>query len=210
MDRSTCRMQTNLLSYLQFSRLLSNSLAILTLLLFLQPPLSHAQCDTTIGCFPPLGNLALKRTIHTDSQCFEGESFCLPDTTDCSNVCSSNHSVDSINDGNNGTAWISSIGSARSNATLQLDFQEPVLFHEMAMLWKSVRPRAMVLERSSDRGNTWEAYRYYSSSCLGYFELPPTNTLPSVQFLTTEAICTESQSTRLIVPGTNDEVSSID
>ena len=213
MDRSVCRMHTQLLRNLQRSRKRSlsstNSLGTLSLLLLVllshSPSLSLAQCTSTAGCFPSLGSLALGRTVLTDSQCTDGDSFCLPETTDCSNNCrSSSHSVDSINDGNNGTAWISSIGSSSSSVTLQLDFQEPVLFVEMVLLWKSSRPRAMVLEKSRNRGDTWEVYRYYSTSCLSDFGLTPMETYPSVQFFSTVAICTASQST--LFPSTNAEV----
>lgn len=184
----------------------SSSLLSLVVFLFLfstAPEICHAQCTSSLGCFPPVGNLAIGRTIITDSQCSSGDTFCIPGTTDCSNTCDpSLHSIASINDGNNGTSWISSIGlSDSSNATLQLDFLQPVLFEEMSMLWKSSRPRAMMLERSQDGGLSWEAYRYYSSSCLTDFGLMPMNTFRTEPFPTTDAICTPSQSA--ISPNTN-------
>lgn len=189
----------------------SHSLAIVPLVFFLvfisqAPTLCHAQCSDSVGCFPPLGNLVTGRTVQTNSQCSDGDVFCIPDPTDCSNTCNSSiHSAASINDGNTGTAWISSIGSAASsNVTLQLDFEEPVLFEAMTMLWKSSRPQSMVLERSRDRGLTWEPYRYYSSSCVDDFGLNPAVTDPLVDFASTEAICTSVQST--IIPETNAEV----
>ena len=212
MDRGICKTHTHLLR-LQRSRqqqtLPSHPLAILSLLLLVflcqAPTLCQAQCSDSVGCFPSLGNLARGRTVETDSQCSDGDFFCLQGTTDCSNSCrSSSHSASSINDGNNGTAWISSIGSASSsNATLQLDFQEPVLFEEMTLLWKSSRPRSMVLERSRDRGLTWEVYRYYSTSCETDFGLEPMNMVPQ-DITSTDAICTASQST--LFPNTNAEV----
>ena len=217
MDRRICKMHAHLLR-LQRSRqqgqtlsyggsLATPSLLFLVLFVSHSPTLSTAQCSDSVGCFPPSGNLATGRTVFTSSQCSDGDFFCIHDTTDCSNTCSStSHSAASINDGNTGTAWISYIGSAGegSNVTLQLDFVEPVLFEAMRMIWKSPRPQAMVLERSNDRGLTWEAYRYYSSSCLSDFGLNPIVTLPEDG---TEAICTQTQST--IIPSTNGEVRSI-
>ena len=70
------------------------------------------------------------------------------------------------------------------------------------MLWKSPRPQSMVLERSSDRGLTWEAYRYYSSSCVTVFGLDPPVIFPGITG--TEAICTQTESA--VIPSTNGEV----
>ena len=60
----------------------------------------------------------------------------------------------------------------------------------------------MVLERSSDRGLTWEVYRYYSSSCVTVFGLDPPVIFPGITG--TEAICTQTEST--VIPSTNGEV----
>ena len=212
MDRRICTMHAHLLR-LQRSRqqqrtLSSHSLAAFSLfflvLICSAPTLCSAQCSDSVGCFPPPGNLATGRTVHATSQCTDGDFFCIPDTSDCSNTCSStSNSPASINDGNTGTAWISSIGSGDSpNVTLRLDFQEPVLFEAMTMLWKSPRPQSMVLERSSDRGLTWEAYRYYSSSCVTVFGLDPPVIFPGITG--TEAICTQTESA--VIPSTNGEV----
>lgn len=184
--------------------LLSNTLAILAFLLVLYPPVSHSQCIE--DCFPPIGNLATGRTVQTNSQCSAGDSFCIHGTSDCNNTCNpSLYSIASINDGNNGTAWISTIGPNGTQTTLQLDFEAPILFYSMNMLWKSTRPRSMVLERSSDNGFNWEAYRYYSSSCLSDFALMPEEAIPGTNFNSTDAICTAGQSA--IIPNTNGEVS---
>ena len=187
----------------QVAALLSNTLAICLLFLVFHPIVSHAQCNNTIGCFPPIGNLANGRTVQTDSDCSAGENFCLHGTTDCSNVCSpSTHSIASVNDGNTGTAWISTIGPNGTIATLQLNFEVPVLFDSMVMLWKSTRPRSMVLERSNDGGTTWEAYRFYSNSCQNDFAIMPETTF---EFSSTDAICIGRESA--VLPNTNAEVS---
>ena len=210
MDRGgMCRMHIHLLRP-QRSRqptFFSNTLSILLFFISISliPAVSHAQCSSTVGCFPPIGNLATGRTIQTDSQCSDGDNFCIHGTTDCSNACNpSIHSIDSINDGNTGTAWISTIGPSGTNATLQLDFVEPVLFDRMSILWKSPRPRSMVLERSHDHGVSWLVYRYYSSSCQTDFQLMPMITVPSIQLSSTAPICTASQSS--ILGSTNEEV----
>ena len=78
--------------------------------------------------------------------------------------------------------------------SLQIDFEGPVLFQGMTMVWHSVRPRTMLLERSQDFGATWQVYRYYSSSCSDSFMLPDTAVTDSSLFNTTAPICTSSQS----------------
>lgn len=186
--------------------LLSNTLAIFALLLIIYPTVSHTQCSE--DCIPPIGNLAIGRTVQTNSECSADDSFCIHGTLDCNNTCNpSIHSIASINDGNNGTAWISTVGPNGTQTTLQLDFEAPILFYSMNMLWKSTRPRSMVLERSSDNGSNWEAYRYYSSSCLNDFALMPQEAIPGVIFNSTDAICTAGQSA--IIPNTNGVVSII-
>lgn len=206
MDGDICKMHACLLSpgHRRQTALISNTLAILALLLMLYPTVSHSQC--TEDCFPPIGNLATGRTVRTNSECSAGDSFCIHGTSDCNNTCNpSLHSIASINDGNNGTAWISTIGPNSTQTTLQLDFEAPILFYSMNMLWKSTRPRSMVLERSSDNGSNWVPYRYYSNSCLNDFALMPEETIPGTTFNSTDAICTAGQSA--IFPNTNGMVS---
>ena len=186
--------------------LLSNTLLLVCLFFLILPSASHAQCSSTLGCFPPLGNLATGRTVQTDSECSSGDQYCIYNTADCSNTCDSSlNSIASINDGNNGTAWISTIGPNSTDVTLQLDFESPVMFDSMSMLWESVRPQSMVLERSSDGGTTWLAYRFYSASCQTTFAEMPVATFPGVEFTSTDAICTGSESS--INPTPNGEVS---
>ena len=188
--------------------LLSKLLFIFFFFLVSHPTASDAQCSNTEGCFPPIGNLAIGRTVVTDSECSAGATFCIHGTTDCSNVCNSLiHSISSVSDGNSGTAWISTIGPGGTNATLQLNFEEPVLFDRTSILWKSPRPQSMVLERSNDDAVTWEVYRYYSTSCQEDFEMTPVNTIPTTQFFSTDAICTPSQSA--IFNNIDEEVSDL-
>lgn len=151
-------------------------------------------CTENAGCFPPIGNLALGRSINASSTCdsnseycvfLAGCSPCLPDTV---------NSPSSINDNNNDTSWYSEIGPGSLPTSLQIDFEAPVLFQEMTMVWQSVRPRTMLLERSQDFGATWQVYRYYSSSCLDSFMLPDTPVTDSSLFNTTAPICTSSES----------------
>lgn len=153
-------------------------------------------CTNDAGCFPPTGNLALGRTVNASSTCTAGDEL-LIFGTDTVVVCDpgDTHSSTRINDNNNGTVWVSEIGVPDSIVTLQLDFEAPVLFNRMTMVWGSVRPRSMVLERSGDNGQTWQIYRYYSASCTSSFMLPDTPVIPGLsQFNSTDAICTSVES----------------
>ena len=179
------------------------------LLLFLQSTTCNGQCSNSAGCFPPVGNLALGRTVGSTSTCSSGSMFCifgLP-SQDCF-PCNPNttHSLSNINDNNNGSVWLSEIGSS-SNITLQLDFEAPILFERTVLVWQSARPQSMVLERSHDNGETWIPYRYYSASCNSSFMLPNTEVTSDTVLSNTEAICTNVESQ--LFPVTNALVSNV-
>ena len=207
LNTGICKMHAQLLTRRNKRQLTSLPQTILLSFLFLLllPSSSSAQCSSTAGCFPPIGNLATGRTVHTDSVCSFDDQFCISNSQDCF-ACNPNstHSISNINDGNNGTAWISVIGPNSIEASLRLDFESPVLFDSMTMLWKSVRPQSMVLERSRDGGSTWLPYRFYSASCVATFMEPQQNVFPGVQFNSTDAICTASESQ--LNPASNGEV----
>ena len=199
-------MQAQLSSRRELMSLPSAQLCSVLLLLFLHiPSASNAQCSGTSGCFPPTGNLATGRTVQVDSTCSSGTQFCISNSQDCF-ACDadSTHSISNINDGNNGTAWISTIGPNSTHTTVLLSFESPVLFNSMTILWKSVRPQSMVLERSRDGGSTWLAYRFYSASCMATFMETQQNVFPGVQFNSIDAICTASESQ--LNPTSNGEV----
>ena len=179
------------------------------LLLFLQSSTCNGQCSNSAGCFPPVGNIALGRTVGSTSTCSSGSQFCifgLP-SADCF-PCNPNttHSLSNINDNNNGSVWLSEIGSS-SNITLQLDFEAPILFERTVLVWQSARPQSMVLERSHDNGETWIPYRYYSASCNSSFMLPNTTVTSDTVLSNTEAICTNVESR--LFPVTNALVSNV-
>lgn len=92
--------------------------------------------------------------------------------------------------------------------SLQLDFEGPVFFRDMTLVWQSVHPVAMVLERSCDYGETWSVYRYYALNCQVAFMLEDTfiddNTPP---FNGTAPICTSVQTEILLFSDTDSVVS---
>lgn len=154
---------------------------------------SHSQCTGQGNCFPPVGNLAIGRAINASSTCLSGMEYCtflssrcescLPDTA---------HSPAAINDNDESTFWVSRIG-ADFPSVLQFDFEAPFLFEETTLVFNSLLPSTMVLERSSDYGVTWNVYRYYSTRCLAMFNLPDTLINENTHFDSLNAICTSSE-----------------
>ena len=180
-------------------------LSWMLLLILSQSSSCNGQCSNSAGCFPPVGNLALGRTVSSTSTCSSGSEFCIFGSSVC-DFCDPNttHLISNINDNNNGTVWLSEIGSL-SEVTLQLDFEAPVLFERSVLVWQSARPQSMVLERSHDNGQTWIPYRYYSASCNSSFMLPNTPMTPDTILGSTDAICTSLESQ--LFPTTNGLVS---
>lgn len=164
------------------------------LLLLALPNACSGQCNGNTGCFPALGNLAFGRNVLVTSTC-AGE-FCSSGTNTLIACNGSEYQSTSINDGNEDTFWVSEVGSSNLSlpVIIRLDFEAAVLFDSMTMLWQSSRPEAMILERSSDNGNTWTPYRYYSQNCTGDFNLDDSLVTPVVNFSGESAICTSQES----------------
>ena len=182
---------------------------LLLLLLFLGSA-SAQNCTNSAGCYPPIGNLALGRIIQVNSTCSENDLFCpLFLNTDCE-ICSptNTHSAASLNDNNNSTFWVSEIGPNVQKVGFRLDFEAPVLFQDMTLVWQSVRPIAMTLERSCDDGETWLPYRYYALNCAASFMMNDTFVGDGIPpFNGTTPVCTSTQ-TELFSFGFTDAVVS--
>lgn len=144
-----------------------------------------------------MGNLARGRTVQVNSTCSENELFCLllSSPLQCA-VCSPNdtHSASSLNDNNNSTFWVSEIGPEVQEVALRLDFEAPVFFQDTTLVWQSIRPVAMTLERSCDYGQTWQVYRYYAVDCALAFMMEDVYVgVDSQPFNGTTPICTSVQ-----------------
>ena len=182
---------------LYFTRISSLIIILLCVLLSLLGTCSaQTQCTGSSGCFPPIGNLATGRSINVSSTCGDGNEYCTLLSPGPCLTClpSSINSPSSINDNNNNTVWYSAIGPESVTTTMQIDFEAPILFQNMTIVWQSVRPRSMILERSQDFGATWQVYRYYSNSCPDSFMIPNIVVTDDSVFNTTDPICTNAQS----------------
>ena len=158
------------------------------------------QCDNSAGCFPPTGNIALFRNISTSSTCGEnGTTVFTPALTGSGmQFCSADdptvaYPASNINDNDTTTAWQSDTGV--TNVTVQLDLEGPMLFESLTIIWSTPRPSAMIIERSSDFGNTWVPYRFFATSCLNFFMINATMIMPDTILDSTEAVCTEMEGT---------------
>jgi len=164
------------------------------------------QCDNSAGCFPPTGNIALFRNISTSSTCGEnGTTFFAPFGAGSGmQICSADnpavaYPASNINDNDTTTAWQSDTGV--TNVTVQLDLEGPMLFESMTIIWSTPRPTAMIIERSSDFGDSWVPYRYYSTSCENFFMINATLITPDTILTSTEAVCTQMAATFFPVSG---------
>ena len=67
------------------------------------------------------------------------------------------------------TWWQSAEGVKEE--TLRLDLETEFLFTHLILVFRSLRPAAMVLERSQDHGRTWKTLRLFAGDCEGAFGL---------------------------------------
>ena len=151
---------------------------------------SDAQCNNAAGCFPPLGDLTLGRSIGTSSQCSDNDQYCFNgDTLPCNTTM---HSMASINDDDLDSYWVSAVNdSLVLPVILQIDFEESMIFDSMEMIWESRTPQSMVLERYSELEGIWEPYRFWAENC-SFYGLTDTAVTP-VPFQTQDAICTSME-----------------
>ncbi|KAK2842855.1 hypothetical protein Q5P01_013055 [Channa striata] len=61
--------------------------------------------------------------------------------------------------------------------SIQLDLETVFQFSHLVLTFKSVRPAAMLVERSKDFGQTWNVLRYFAEDCLLHF--PSVSTKPA-------------------------------
>ncbi|KAF8376271.1 lam-1, partial [Pristionchus pacificus] len=174
------------------------------------------------SCYPITGNLLIgrKHRLSASSTCgvHDRERFCivshLEEQTKCF-YCDSRHewrpyrdpyrlshkieNVVSDSYETKNQAWWQSANGVQ-NVTVQLNLEAEFQFTHLIMTFKSFRPAAMIIERSSDFGKTWQVYRYFAYDCANSFPGVPEGP-PSKH---TDVICTRSYSD--VAPSTGGEI----
>ncbi|ROL52307.1 Laminin subunit beta-1, partial [Anabarilius grahami] len=182
------------------------------------PSAPHGCMDGS--CYPATGNLLIGRAINltATSTCgLDGpELYCivshLQDSDKCF-ICNSqepynadyrrsSHGVENViyqRDSRGELTWWQSV-NGEENVSIRLNLEAEFHFTHLIMKFKTFRPAAMMIERSSDFGRTWRPYRYFAHNCTKTFPRVPAHALRFID----EVICEERYSD--IEPSTEGEV----
>lgn len=115
------------------------------------------------ACSPPVVNLAGGRTLLTRS------SLCQH----CPTVENPHPAAHMADDPflNPDTWWESSLvpGSPEEQDEIRLDLDTRFCLSHLIMVFRSPRPAAMAVERSTDFGETWETLKLFARNCSSEF-----------------------------------------
>ncbi|XP_042191375.1 laminin subunit beta-4 [Callorhinchus milii] len=182
---------------------------------------AHAQDDCNTGpCYPPLGDLLVGRSnkLSASSTCgMNGpEQYCiighLQDEQKCF-ICDSrlpynpisstySHLIENVITAfapDRKKKWWQS-ANGMNKVSIQLDLDALFQFSHLILSFKTFRPAAMLVERSSDYGHTWKVFRYFSFDCGDSFPTVPTGPAQKVD----DVICDSKYSD--LEPSTDGEV----
>ncbi|XP_078794464.1 laminin subunit beta-4 isoform X3 [Oryzias latipes] len=146
------------------------------------------QCPNDL-CKPPLGDLMVGRQAQliASSTCgLNGpEQYCttghLQEAQNCY-MCDSqllynyhtnqnSHRIENVitsSDPDKKMAWWQSQNGVH-HVSIQLDLETVFQFSHLVLTFKSVRPAAMLVERSKDFGQTWKIFRFFAEDCALHF-----------------------------------------
>ncbi|KAJ8412103.1 hypothetical protein AAFF_G00143700 [Aldrovandia affinis] len=140
--------------------------------------LTAAQQDCSRGaCYPPTGDLLLGRDRHLQASSTCGltgtEVFCTPFGQWKMKCCPCDsrdpmgrnaHTLQNVLSTAGPNRWWQSKKDA-SPVTLQLDLEDTFQLGTLVLKFKGPRPNALVIERSTDFGHTWNPALYMASDC---------------------------------------------
>eukprot|EP00075_Anas_platyrhynchos_P011296 XP_027300549.1 laminin subunit beta-3 isoform X3 [Anas platyrhynchos] len=145
-----------------------------------------AQHDCSRGaCYPPRADLLLGRVQHlrASSTCglTKPETYCTPHGEWNMRCCRCDSRLPHSHNGHRVANVLSSAGRARwwqsqsgiERVYLQLDLDEKFQLDGIVLDFRSPLPTAMLIERSTDFGKTWEVYQYLASDCASAFPHVP-------------------------------------
>ncbi|NXH74583.1 LAMB3 protein, partial [Hydrobates tethys] len=146
------------------------------------PRLLGAQRACSQGaCYPPAGDLLLGRAHHlrASSTCglTKPETYCTPHGEWSMRCCRCDSRLPHAYNGHRVENVLSSAGHPRwwqsqngvERVSLQLDLDQTFQLSSVLLHFRSPLPAAMLIERSTDFGKTWEVYQYLASDCTAAF-----------------------------------------
>ncbi|KAM6320647.1 laminin subunit beta-4 [Aegotheles albertisi] len=152
--------------------------------------LEHAQDDCDAGsCHPAVGDLLLGRSkqLTASSTCgMNGpQKYCIVGYLEAEQkcfLCDSRHPYNPYTQHNSHMVenvittfepdrkkkwWQSENGI--NHVSIRLDLETLFQFSHLILTFKTFRPAAMMVERSTDFGQTWKAFRYFAQDCAASF-----------------------------------------
>uniref|UniRef100_A0A667ZHJ5 Netrin-1 n=1 Tax=Myripristis murdjan TaxID=586833 RepID=A0A667ZHJ5_9TELE len=161
------------------------------------------------ACSPPIGNLASGRALITLSGCCGNNSHHqsqCPSPPLMHHLCpEDSHPPAHMTDDpflHPDTWWASRAGSTgqKQEDEIRLDLETQFCLSHLVLLFRSPRPAAMAIERSSNFGQTWETLKLFAHNCSLEFGLPDDLSQPG-------SLCTSRYSS--ITPCSDGEVSPV-
>ncbi|NXI99520.1 LAMB3 protein, partial [Psophia crepitans] len=165
------------------------------------PQLLGAQQACSHGaCYPPSGDLLLGRAHHlrASSTCglTKPETYCTPHGEWSMKCCRCDSRLPHTYNGHRVENVLSSAGHTRwwqsqngiERVSLQLDLDQTFQLSSIMLHFRSPLPAAMVIERSTDFGKTWEVYQYLASDCATAFPHVPRGSPESWQDVRCQAL----------------------
>lgn len=157
------------------------------------------------ACYPPISNLLIGRNdrLSASSTCgtngaeqyYPSPGLRLPPkkwpvchTTNETQDNTTNHRIEHVIHKKIPRTWWQS-ENGEEMVSIDLKLEQKYRFKSLFITFSSVRPAAMLIERSSDFGRTWNVYRYFAKDCAAAFP-----DVPLMHRAYDEVFCDESSS----------------